>query len=134
MHNINHIEEALGWARNQQASFVVLEHLVEYSLKTNNRQLFEALLFNKNLSSQQIDRLISNNSLDLQLLAIIHPNLSKDRQQQIVTSIEDQDKRIQAKVLLLSRPDLEIEFLTVLCLDDNKIVRNKALQKLKERK
>lgn len=117
-------------ARNPSASPQSLDELVS-KYDSKNRDLGEALILNPNLNAQALARLLLKCPLDLQVLAIKHPNLSWADQLKIASAVDSDILRTKARLLLLERLDLDIGILTALCLDPHKEVRDKAHKKLK---
>ena len=117
-------------ARNPSASPSSLNVLIDkYSI--NNRDLGEALVLNRSLNPLALKKLLEKVPLELQVLAIKHPNLSLEDQMRIVSIIDREELRTKARFLLLERDDLDYGILTVLCLDPEPHVREKAQNKLK---
>ena len=120
---MNDIEKA----RNPHTSFKTLNQISQGNL---THDLIEALLMNPSLPSDSLPELITKCSIDLQILALKHPNLSSEQQIDIISSINNDQLRIKAKIVLLQRPDIGKDMLTVLCLDPDKQIRERALEKL----
>jgi hypothetical protein len=118
-------------ARNTKASPESLDRLVD-KYDSRHRDLGEALILNHNLKSEALTKLLSKSPLDLQILAIKHPNLCWEDQIRIASLVDTDDLRTKARLLLLEREDLDIRLFAVLCLDPNSQVREKAQVKLKE--
>ena len=117
-------------ARNPYALSSSLDSLVnEY--KTDNRNLGEALILNSNLSSDSLNKLLEKCPQDLQILAIIHPNLSFEKQLEILSEIGDNELRTRARLLLLERKDIDIKIVVILCLDPVEKIRIRALERLR---
>jgi hypothetical protein len=120
-------------ARNPRASSESLDRLVD-KYDIYHRDLGEALILNTNLSKASLTKLLDKCPLELQVLAIQHPNLSWEEQIRIASAIQDDSLRIKARLLLLERYDLDIKIIVALCFDPNTLVREKAQNLLKEYK
>lgn len=120
----------LDRARNPHALVSTLKELVE-GYSGGDRDLGEALLLNPSLQAEEINILLEKCSLDLRILALTHPNLSADKQIDIIMSVLDSKFRTKAKLALLHRSELNKDILAILCLDPDESVRNVALKRLK---
>ena len=116
---------SLEIARNPKAPQQALEELVD-KFDGKDRGLAEALFLNKSLSSENLSKLINKSPFDLIILALCHPNLSEQDQVEIISSIEQGKDWTKAKSILLSREDLPREILSILCVDSDEQIRNKA--------
>lgn len=117
-------------ARNPSASPESLDKLVD-KYDSRNRDLGEALILNHNLDPISLAKLLTKCPLELQVLAIKHPNLCWEDQIRIASLVDTDELRTKARLLLLERDDLDARLFAVLCLDPNKQVRDKAQTKLR---
>lgn len=122
---------SLEIARNPKASQQALGKLID-QFDGKDRSLAEALFLNKSLSSENLSKLISKSPFDLIILALCHPNLSEQNQIEIISSIEQGREWTKAKSILLNRVDLPREVLSILCVDSDEQVRNKAKRMLND--
>ena len=119
-------------ARSYTVSAECIHNIIS-KYKVLDRNLAETLILNPSLDSNILKLVLEKCSIELQILALKHPNLTIDLQYEIISSITFDHLRMKAKRILLQRPDLDRNIVAVLCLDPEMEIRQTAFNILKKK-